>query len=72
VNSEGLGFGLGWDFRLMSFLNTVQESAGEKKSLGETHGLKGGRRKVRGSNNDVILVFIDHDPTVKPWRTGGG
>jgi len=56
----------------MSFLNTVQESAGEKKSLGETHGLKGGRRKVRGSNNDVILVFIDHDPTVKPWRTGGG
>lgn len=45
MNLQGLGFGLGWDFHLISFLNTVQESTEEKKSLGETHGLKGGRGK---------------------------
>lgn len=56
MNSEGLGFGLGWDFRLICFLITVQESTEEEESLGETHRLKGGRRKVGGSSNGPILV----------------
>lgn len=71
MNSEGLGFGLGWDFRLICSLITVQGSTEEEESLGEAHHLKGGRRKVRGNSNGTILVHRSR-PAVKPWRTGGG
>lgn len=72
MNSEGLGFGLGWDFRLICFLITVQESTEEEESLGEAHRLKGGRRKGGRAVAMARFWFIDHDPAVKPWRTGRG
>ncbi|XP_047588660.1 uncharacterized protein LOC125102018 isoform X2 [Lutra lutra] len=47
-----------------------EESTEEEESLGEAHRLKGGRRKVRGSNKGTILVHRSRPcpETLEDWQ----